>query len=1256
MQLFLGFVVISVAWRGADAQESNTSKERVPLVATQYALTSANDLPARDPQAWRLLGSNDDGQTWIPLDVRQGVTFADRLQRRVFALTNQAAFRLFRLQIEAVREPATAGAVQLAEIELISPPDSPLFDPAVTAVVTAQGQKQPDEVVENLFDGQPGSKWLDFANQHSATRASWVQWSYLRGESPTISNATQLAGLSERDARRGLPVQLDGWVVGLKPRSDILCLIDASRTLFSMQRPAGEARPGQHVYVQGRTSMADGGPQVAEAKLETLDDAPTSPQRLQPDVTLPGTNDFLWAEVEGTVDFITPHPGRLRLELADGLGALRVYVMEADIEDKTVHKGARIAARGLCEVRLNERRERVPGVLWVTRRSDLTMILPASDLWARHPLVPLAQVVSSSRGSGDAPVRVQGRLLEQTLGDALVIEDQGQRLVANSAQRLSVPSASWVEIVGKPGGEPNRPTLDASWFRVIASSRAGGDASAAAAAANPSHLPVLTTVKEVKALTPQEASRKYPVRLRGVVTYVFEDNTSAILQDATAGLYVSAGNSPFLSLRAGLLIQVEGESSPGEFAPSVNATRRTIIGPAKLPEPSRASADFLLTGQNENVWIEHEGVIRTLSPDPPRRFTMTVMGRGSQFPVTFYQPDLPSLPTNLTVDTAIRLRGVCGAIWNDRRQNIGFRMFVPDVEEIEVLGLAPADPFAISVQAITNLMQWEGTKSLTRRVKVQGTVTLCADKELFFLQGETGALRVRSTQAASLKPGDRVEVVGFPEPQGFSSLLSEPLVRVVGNAALPAPKLTTLDDLMKGRHDAARVRMEARLIGQMVQGDQQQLALQIDQHFFHAALGTNRGLVDPIPPGSRVVLTGVCLVAVDASRTPQAFDLFLNAPSDVAVLERPPWWSLKHTLMVTGVLGVVLLGALGWIRALRRRVEERTHELKAEMEGHKRTSASLREKTELLHAEIEERKRTEAKLEKVHRELVDASRRAGMAEVATGVLHNVGNVLNSVNVSTNLISERVKASHVTSVGKLAQLLSENSSDLSRFFTEDERGRQLPGYVAKLAQHLVQEQRTLLEEFESLIRNVDHIKEIVATQQSYAKRAGAIETIAVTELVEDALRIHTQAYLRHGVKVVREFSPTPPLSTDRHKVLQILVNLLSNAKYACDEGGAGEKAVTVRVRSDGPERVRIEVEDKGIGIPTENLTRIFNHGFTTRKGGHGYGLHSGALAAKELGGSLTAYSEGLGKGAAFALELPLNGDQTAQLQPIANEPC
>ena len=206
--------------------------------------------------------------------------------------------------------------------------------------------------------------------------------------------------------------------------------------------------------------------------------------------------------------------------------------------------------------------------------------------------------------------------------------------------------------------------------------------------------------------------------------------------------------------------------------------------------------------------------------------------------------------------------------------------------------------------------------------------------------------------------------------------------------------------------------------------------------------------------------------------------------------------------------------------------------------------------------------------------------------------------------------------------------------------EDERGRQVPVYLEQLAEHLEQERRDLRGELKNLTMNIEHIKEIVTTQQNYAQVSGLTETVTLPELVEDALRIHSGAYVRHGVAVVREFEPLPTISVDKHKVLQILVNLFSNAKYACDAGGKKEKQVKVRLKPASEGRVKIEVADTGVGIASENLTRIFSQGFTTRKGGHGFGLHSGALAARDLGGSLNVHSEGVGRGATFTLELPV----------------
>ncbi|MGB6308266.1 MAG: PAS domain S-box protein, partial [Steroidobacteraceae bacterium] len=297
--------------------------------------------------------------------------------------------------------------------------------------------------------------------------------------------------------------------------------------------------------------------------------------------------------------------------------------------------------------------------------------------------------------------------------------------------------------------------------------------------------------------------------------------------------------------------------------------------------------------------------------------------------------------------------------------------------------------------------------------------------------------------------------------------------------------------------------------------------------------------------------------------------------------------------------------------------------------------------------DISTRKDTEQELERVHKQLMTASRQAGMAEVATNVLHNVGNILNSVNISASLVIERVKQSKGPGVSRLAVLLQEKGAEVGDFLAHDERGKRIPEYLTSLGEQLVSDQKMALEELASLRDNLEHIKDTVAMQQSYAKLCGVTETVAVVDLVEDGLRLNAGAFVRHGVTLRREFSEVPPITVDKHKVLQILVNLVRNAKYACDESGRADKLLTLRVET-APAGVRICVIDNGVGIPAENIPRLFTHGFTTRASGHGFGLHSGALAAQELGGSLRVMSEGLGHGATFILELPCNPAETAHV--------
>jgi signal transduction histidine kinase len=218
-------------------------------------------------------------------------------------------------------------------------------------------------------------------------------------------------------------------------------------------------------------------------------------------------------------------------------------------------------------------------------------------------------------------------------------------------------------------------------------------------------------------------------------------------------------------------------------------------------------------------------------------------------------------------------------------------------------------------------------------------------------------------------------------------------------------------------------------------------------------------------------------------------------------------------------------------------------------------------------------------------------------------------------------------------------MQQHERDLGTFFAHDPRGRQLPAYLASLSDHLLAGQQAAVREMELLQGNIEHIKEIVSMQQSYAKVSGVKESVQISALVEDSLRMNLGALSRHGVDLKREYEDVPLMEVEKHKILQILVNLIRNAKYACDDTNEPDKRITVRIARHG-KHVEVSVIDNGIGIPAENLTRIFNHGFTTRDSGHGFGLHSGALAAKEMGGFLTAHSDGTGCGATFTLGLPL----------------
>ena len=341
------------------------------------------------------------------------------------------------------------------------------------------------------------------------------------------------------------------------------------------------------------------------------------------------------------------------------------------------------------------------------------------------------------------------------------------------------------------------------------------------------------------------------------------------------------------------------------------------------------------------------------------------------------------------------------------------------------------------------------------------------------------------------------------------------------------------------------------------------------------------------------------------------------------IITASPWRWLEHA-------GWVLFEDIFLIISCRQSVRE--------MHDIARQRAELWGTNQRIEAEVVART---AELRAAQQENLQIARRAGMADIATNVLHNVGNVLNSVNVSTALIGDRLRNSGISDLQRATGLLEEHLEDAGAFVGSDPRGKHLPRFLIELSHKMTGQEQGILDEIQSLTRSVEHIKEIVSVQQNYATVSGFIEEVSLEELLSDAIRINGASIDRHHIEVQREFEELPRMLLDKQKFMQIAVNLLSNARNAVIEGATGERRITVRMQATGERRVSVEVSDTGIGIPPENLTRIFSQGFTTRKDGHGFGLHSAANLAREMRGNLTVHSAGPGLGATFTLEIPCN---------------
>src|SRR5579871_1057425 len=461
------------------------------------------------------------------------------------------------------------------------------------------------------------------------------------------------------------------------------------------------------------------------------------------------------------------------------------------------------------------------------------------------------------------------------------------------------------------------------------------------AAATPP-LPLLTTARAVHGMNSQEARKGYPVHLRDAqVLYYNPDIWNLFIRDASGTVYVNMRNQPRLPMRAGDLLDIEGISGPGGFAPIINNPRIRITGRRPLPPAPRVSLDHLLTGQEDTVWVEVEGIVRSVveSDHLTAYADQAASGKGNVL-VTIAtgagRLDVITLESGGIgygglVDSDVVVRGVCGPRFNNNGQLIGVHLFTPSLAEVRVVARGPVDAFSLPIRELTSILQFTPEAVPGHRVHVTGVVTAHWGGEWISIADRDQGMILQSRDADRFAIGDRIDVIGFPGVKGYGATLEDAECRRSGTAPLPAPRAITAAEAFRGDPDATLVRIRGRLLGETVDPENRTLLLSADGRAFTALLPVHRAdqRVTSLRDGSAVELTGICQVEVLPDKTPTAVRVILRSPDDITVLHQPSWWTTPHILTLLGsALGMVLLGGF-WIIALRRQVAAQTEALRA---------------------------------------------------------------------------------------------------------------------------------------------------------------------------------------------------------------------------------------------------------------------------------------------------------------------------------------
>jgi PAS domain S-box-containing protein len=461
---------------------------------------------------------------------------------------------------------------------------------------------------------------------------------------------------------------------------------------------------------------------------------------------------------------------------------------------------------------------------------------------------------------------------------------------------------------------------------------------------------VLRFADQVRRLTPEQAEQHLPVWLKGVVTFSDERLYSRFVQDATAGIYLSElTNGP--ALVPGQLVEVEGQTGAGEYAPIVIPQAIQVLGEGTMPRAKPVSLEELVSGREDSQFVEVVGTVRSVRfEEESQNFLIDLVLGGERF--TAYSRQLPVTNAEELVESVVKVRGVCSTLFNRLRQLFGFRLLVPRAEDLVIEKVAPPNPFAVPTQGISSLLQFAAQGTFGHRVKVAGTVVYQEPGVALFIQDEKEGLYCQTRQRVAVKVGDQVEVLGFPAKGEYTPVLQDVVYRKIGSGTPVKPATIGLDEALAGTFDCRLVRVTAKLLEHTQRGREQFMVLQKDNFIFQAFLAQEAGGpgFTSAQTGSEVEVTGICLIERGSSWRAgegwraKSFRILLRSPGDVAIVRSPPWWNVQRVLWMAAALGFIALAASAWVAVLRRRVQQQTEIIRERL----RREAALKERYEDL--------------------------------------------------------------------------------------------------------------------------------------------------------------------------------------------------------------------------------------------------------------------------------------------------------------------